>query len=74
VRPRSCDSQGAKPGWARLVRMLSEIYSFLADHRSTVSGKADKFAFRFAELEDRVSFAPPVASRPDAMLDRTTLK
>lgn len=37
-------------------RMLSEIYSFLADRRSTISGKADKFAFRFAELDGRVAF------------------
>lgn len=41
---------------APFAQILKEIYLFLDQHRSTVLGKADQFAFRFEELVDRVPF------------------
>jgi hypothetical protein len=44
------------------VRMLEEIYHFLADGKATILGNADQFSFRFDEFNERVSF--PLDSFP----------
>ena len=44
------------------VKMLDEIYHFLADGKATILGNADQFSFRFDEFNERVSF--PLDSFP----------
>jgi hypothetical protein len=44
------------------VKMLEEIYHFLADGKATILGNADQFSFRFDKFNERVSF--PLDSFP----------
>lgn len=48
-------------------KILAEIYNFLNQHRTTVIGRADQFAFRFGEMKGRVPFG--LDSFPKTLVD-----